>query len=376
MTRTLGLFLAAAVVLLAALPATASAQSRTVVDVAGRTVTLPEQVDRIVLGEGRLVSAIAILDREAPLRRVVGMMGDFAVLDPDGYALWREAYPEIEGIEAVGQVSPDSFSVEKTIALDPDLVVFGLAGHGPGTDHTTVLAQLEAAGIPVIFTDFFLDPLTNTPPSMALLGEALGRHDEAAAFLKANEAARERILTALEGVTERPDVFLENRVGLGLDCCASVGHGVLATMIEAAGGRNMAQPLIPGRTGIVSIEYLLTNQPDVYIGTAIGSRAADGHAAGRIVLGPGVPADLARQSFADALDRTGVRDLDAVRTGRAHAVWHHFFHGPFNVVALHLLAKWIHPEVFADLDPTETLEAVMLRFQPVALHGTYWTDAP
>ncbi len=373
MIRNLNLLLTAAAAFV--MVAFASpADARTVLDLAGRTVTLPETVGRIVLGEGRLVSAIAILDRDAPLRRVVGMMGDFEVLDPDGYALWRAAFPEIERIEAVGQLSPDSFSVEKTIALKPDLAVFGLAGHGPGTDNTTVVAQLEAAGIPVVFVDFFLDPLANTPPSMALLGEALGRQPQAAAFIEAIEAARERVSAKLAGVTERPLVFLENRVGLGQDCCASVGHGVLATMIEAAGGRNLAAPLIPGRIGIVSIEHLLTDQPDIWVGTAIGSRAAEGHANGRIVLGPGVPAALATHSFADTLNRTGVRELSAVRDGRAHALWHHFFHGPFNVVALHLMAKWFHPETFADLDPAETLNEVMLRFQPVGLAGTYWTD--
>ncbi|KJS35238.1 MAG: iron ABC transporter substrate-binding protein [Rhodospirillaceae bacterium BRH_c57] len=375
MLRTLNHVMAAALVglmFVVAIPA----HARTVVDVAGRAVTLPDTVERIVLGEGRLVSAIAILDRDAPLRRVVGMMKDFELLDPDGYALWRHAFPEIERIQAVGQMAPSSFSVERTISLKPDLAIFGLSGHGPGTEDSTAVAQLEAAGIPVIFIDFFLDPLANTSPSMAVLGEALGRADEAAEFIAANDAARARVAAKLAGITERPNVFLENRVGLGQDCCASVGHGVLATIIEAAGGTNMATPLIPGRTGIVSIEYLLTNQPDIYIGSAIGSRAGNGRAAGRIVLGPRVPADLAAESFRATLDRTGVRDLSAVANGRAYALWHHFFHSPFNVVALHLFAKWFHPDAFADLDPAETLATVMLRFQPVALHGTYWTEAP
>lgn len=300
-------------------PSAFAAGERQVTDLAGRTVTLPEGVERIVLGEGRLLSAIAILDHDDPLRRVAGMLDDYRLLDPDGYARWRQAFPGQDDVPVLGQVSASSFSVEKAIAVKPDLAIFTVGGHGPGTDASTVIAQLEAAGIPVIFVDFFLDPLTNTPASMALLGEVLGRPKRAQAFNAAFAAARSRVTDALAGVTERPSVFMEIRVGLGQDCCASVGQGALASLIEVAGGRNIAAPLIPGTGGMVSIEHLLTNQPDVYVGTAIGSRSEDGISQGRIVLGPGVPADMAASSFAATLDRVGIRNLDAVRAGRAHA---------------------------------------------------------
>jgi iron complex transport system substrate-binding protein len=94
----------------------------------------------------------------------------------------------------------------------------------------------------------------------------------------------------------------------------------------------------------------------------------------RIALGAGVPADVARRSLEHVLQRPKIASLRAVREGRAHAVWHHFYNSPFNVVAVQAMAKWLHPDLFADLDPRRTQEEMYRRFQPIALQGEYWTS--
>ncbi len=62
-----------------------------------------------------------------------------------------------------------------------------------------------------------------------------------------------------------------------------------------------------------------------------------------------------------------------MRDGRAYAIWHHFFHSPFNVVAVQAMAKWFHPQEFADVDPEATWRDFMTRFQPFRSEGAYWT---
>ncbi len=348
------------------------ARALEVVDLAGRTVTVPPRIERIVLGEGRFLPVLAILERDDPLRRVAATMGEFPLLDPGGYAQWLAGFPRLAEIPQVGKASPDTFSAERTIGLAPDLAIFGLAGHGPGPQAVELVRQLEAAGTTVVFVDFFLDPLVNTPRSVALLGKVLGREQEAAAFVAAYEAAFRQVTDRLARATKRPLVFLENRVGLQEDCCASVGEGVIGRVIEQAGGRNLAAKRITGYSGTISLEYLLTNQPDVYVGTAIGSASTAQKAPRRIAMGPGVSADLARTTLANSLARPGIAHLRAVQTGRAYGLWHHFFHSPFNVVALQVLAKWFHPDLFADLDPAATHRDMVARFQPIPLDGTYW----
>ncbi|MEY4561097.1 MAG: hypothetical protein RLZZ618_374, partial [Pseudomonadota bacterium] len=43
------------------------------------------------------------------------------------------------------------------------------------------------------------------------------------------------------------------------------------------------------------------------------------------------------------------------------------------VVAVQAMAKWLHPTLFADLDPRQTLQEMHTRFQPIELQGEYWT---
>lgn len=345
------------------------------VDLAGRSIQAPPKVERVILGEGRALSVMAILDRGAPLSRVVGMMGDFPLLDAAGHAKWRQRFPALDDVAILGKVAADSFSVEQAIALKPDLAIFSMAGHGPAPRDAEIIRQLEAAGIAVVFVDFFFDPLVNTPKSMELLGVLLDRQAQAAQFNRVYAAELAKVSGRLDKVKSRPLVFIENRVGLQPDCCASIGNGILGKMVEAAGGRNLARDLIPGYAGMISLEYLLTHQPDIYLGTAVGNLETAKTAPERVVMGHDVPAGLARQSLTQALTRPGISSLDAVRRHRAHALWHHFVHSPFNVVAVQAMAKWFHPEVFADLDPAATLKTMTATFQPMELTGTFWADA-
>jgi iron complex transport system substrate-binding protein len=350
--------------------------ARVVVDVAGREVTVGDRVERIILGEGRMLPALGILEGDQVLDRVVGMMGEFSSLDPDGFAAWKGAFPVIEDIPLLGRASSDTFSAEQAIALAPDLAILGMAGHGPGPKEQALIDRFAEAGIPVIFIDFFLDALGNTPKSMTLLGRVLGREAEAKAFVDAHGAILETVRTRVTSTDERPVVFLDGWVGLRDECCSSVGRGVIEDLITAAGGENLASRLIPGEVGLVNPELLLANQPEVYVGTAIGNRMTLETDPDRIVLGPGIDTDLARKTFAAALEKPFVSDLTAVRAGRAHAFWHHYLHTPFNILVLQALAKWTHPDLFADIDPDASGRAFMARFSPVDLGGQYWVDAP
>lgn len=351
-----------------------AAAARDVVDLAGRRVTVPDKVERIVLGEGRMLIALGILRPENPLDGVVGMMGEYPLLDPAGFALWRQHFPAVDKIPAVGKASGDTFNAEAAIALKPDVAIFALAGHGPSPKAEALVERLEEAGVAVIFIDFFHDPLADTTRSVRLLGEVLAREDRADAFAKAYDAALAAVDAGVAKTADRPLVFLENRVGLGADCCASVGNAVIGELIDRAGGHNLGSDLIPGNSGLVSLEYLLSHQPDYYVGTAIGNPTSRASQPARIQAGPGVTPEQAKASLESSLKRTGIAQLDAVREGRAFAIWHHFFHSPFNVVAVQAMAKAFHPQEFADLDPDATLADFMSRFQPFVAEGTYWTS--
>ncbi len=370
----LKILLAGGLILLSGLPAPA-AERITVTDLAGRQVTLTVPVKTMILGEGRFVPTLAILDPSDPSERIVGMMGDFERFDPASFAQYVKAFPRIKDIPQIGHGSAESFSLEKSISVRPDVAIFGLgSGHGPGARHKAILDRLAAAGVPVVVVDFRFEPLINTPKSLELLGRIMGREAEARAFNDFYAAELKRVADGLKGVTDKPRVFIEIHVGGRDDCCATMNEGMMGRFVEWAGGDNIAKGKVPGAYGLLNPEYLLVAQPDVYMGTAIGAAGVKYPKPGRIILGPGTDGRTARASLVQATARRTISGLTAVQSGRAHAIWHNFYNTPLNVAAVQAMAKWIHPNLFTDLNPQKTLETLFEKFQPVPLDGAYWVS--
>lgn len=356
--------------LLLAWPAVAAS----VVDLAGREVSIPDRVERIILGEGRLLPALAVLEGEALTERLVGMPQDYQLVDPQGYRQFVEALPGLAEVPVIGQGSADTFSLEQVLTLRPDLAIFSVAGHGPDSSRSGLVEQLQRAGVTVLFVDFRQQPLLNTPRSIELLGRALGREQRAEAFTRRYQAELAKVSERLPTTQPRPSVFIHSRAGRADGCCESMVNGMLADLLEAAGGDNVANGLLPGDSGMLNLELLLSQPPQHYIASAIGAAGLRDADAGYVVLGPGVNPGQARASLQGVTGRYGLPALAPVREGRVHAIWHSFYNSPFNVVAVQVFARWLYPEQFADLDPGQTLAEFYAEFQPQVLDGTYWID--
>ncbi|KJE37197.1 Fe3+-hydroxamate ABC transporter substrate-binding protein [Thalassospira sp. HJ] len=353
----------------------------TLTDVSGREVTVEVPVKHMILGEGRFLPSIGILDPENPVRWIAGMMGEFKSLDPASFAQYQNKFPEIDDIPLIGRRNEETFSVEKAVTVEPDVAIFGMSGgHGPGSTSHEVLSVMGAAHIPVVMIDFRAKPFENTPKSIRLLGKLMGKEEQAEAFVKFYEENLSKVTSRASEITEKPSVFLESRVGLAENCCEAMGNEMIGKFVTLAGGDNIFGDTIPGVISQVSVEQVIVTDPDVYITTAIGSAGLDSETnARRIVLGANTSADQARASLAHSMERTGLPLLSAVRSKQVYSVWHHIYNNPINVFALQAKAKWLHPDIYADLDPDAELAAFFERFQAVDLDGVYWVglnDAP
>lgn len=357
----------AATALSCALP---GAQARQVTDLAGREVTVPDHPKRVLLGEGRFVFAMALLDRQNPVGRVVGWQGELKQQDPYSWSQLVKRYPKAADVPLIGKTSEASVSPEKIVSLKPDVAVFSLSGHGPGRNNPMITA-LQEAGIPIVFIDFRQHPVQNTVASMRILGQALDRQAEADAYIAFYEASLARVRQVVDPVpaAERPRVFVEMLAGVWPACCHSTGNGSFGDLLQAAGGVNVAAPVLPGAIGDVSLEFLLDAKPDVYIAT--GSRSEPGRPG--LLVGPGAAAGVSADSLDTLLARDGIRDLAAVKQHRAYGIWHAFYNSPYNVVAIEAMAKWFYPDRAATLDPQATLKTLYSTFLDVDDAGTYWT---
>ncbi|BDH45174.1 iron ABC transporter substrate-binding protein [Salmonella enterica subsp. enterica serovar Choleraesuis] len=351
----------------AALPTHAAVT--TVTDVVGREVQVPQKVERILLGEGRLFYALALLEGQQPLARIAGWQGDFRRLDTQTYAQYKARFPQIDDIPLIGNTTADSISPEKVLTLQPDIAIFGLSGHGPGR-HSELVGQLEKAGVPVVFVDFRTAPLKNTIPSMQVLGKALHREQQAERFISFYQQQLKKVTDITQNIPEasKPSVFIELRAASMEECCGSAGKGNMGDFIDLAGGRNIARDLLPGPLGTVNLEKVLAVDPDIYI--ASGAKAPG--ATPGVMLGAAVSYKQAQDSLKSVLERSGIKELSAVKQQRAYGLWHSFYNSPYNILAIQALAGWFYPEKFSGLDPKQTERDMYQQFLAVEPTGTYW----
>ena len=144
---------------------------------------------------------------------------------------------------------------------------------------------------------------------------------------------------------------------------------MLGPFVEAAGGINIADAVAPGPTSLHTEEFLLAAQPDVWIGTASGTR--DEYIAGKspVALGYLMTPQDSNQSLRTYINSSSLVGLTATDRGRVHAIWHGFYNSPLNIIALNYFAYWLHPSLFADRHPHELAEALAREFLPYDLTG-------
>ncbi len=343
------------------------AKAKEIVDVLGRKVEVKENVERIVLGESRLSHLLALLDRDNPFQRIVGWQNDLRKLDPHTFEAFTKKFPAVADIPLIGQASEVSVNVESILTLKPDLVIFSVAGEGPKA-HSPIADTLADAGIPVVYVDFRVSPVENTPKSVALIGEAIGRQAEAKEFADFYAEHLNRITSRVSNLTDdqKPTVFAELLGGVWQAPGHTTGKGGIGQFIATVGGRNIATDLVPGAIGDVSVEYVLKADPDVYVVT--GNREPG------LALGAGVDKAAAGVSLQKVLSRPEFKELRAVKDQHAYGLWHDYYNSPYNILAIEALAKWIHPDLFKDIDPASTEKELAQSLIRISNTGTYWIE--
>ncbi|MGQ4877266.1 ABC transporter substrate-binding protein [Billgrantia sp. LNSP4103-1] len=351
------------------------AEQITVTDIAGREVTLEVPVKRMILGEGRQVYLLGALQPEAPFAGVVGWREDFSQADPDSYARYAAKFPELEALPTFGGFKDGTFDVEQAASLTPDVILMNLEARA-ATEDAAYDEKLAELGIPIVYVDFREDPLRHTIPSMRLLGQLLGEEEDAEAFVEFSEAQMARVTQVIEsGIEddERPRVFVDRAGGYSDDCCMSFGPGNFGEYVELAGGANIARDIIPTTFGTLNPEQIIAANPEHVVVTG-GNWEAYVPGGAWVGVGPGADLDSARAKLAALTDRTAMTGIDAVENDDVHAIWHQFYNNPYYFVAVQQLAKWFHPELFADLDPEATMKELHERFLPVDYEPGYWVS--
>ncbi|MBH0238347.1 ABC transporter substrate-binding protein [Methylobrevis albus] len=337
----------------------------TVTDLAGRSVTIAAPPQRIVLAEGLQLLSLALVAPD-PTARLALIGRDLAGFDPGLAGMLGRAFP---GLADVPTISDDGagLPLETVLSARPDLVIFSL-WQKPRVEPQ--LAEFEALGIPVVFIDFFVAPVENTPASLRLLGAVMGTPERAEAYVGFYEAhlaeVRRRIAAS---ATPAPSVFIHAYPGTWA-CCWSAGKAGFGEFVEIAGGRNIGAELFPSELGgTLAPEFVLAANPAVYVATGLSSTGGEG-----LEIGADVAAEAARAGLGRVAALPVIADLGAVQAGRVHGLWNFFNGSPLNILAVEALAGWFHPEAMRGVDPADTLAEINRRFAAAPITGSFWSS--
>ncbi|MET3600814.1 ABC transporter substrate-binding protein [Martelella mangrovi] len=335
-------------------------------DVSGRTVTLDTPAKRLLVDDGRIIFALSFLSDD-PASLIAAWPHDIDRLGRAPYAALEKLSPKIGTLPATGS-NASGMSAEAILSVDPDLVV--LSVYSQFADDRVHL--LERAGVPVIYVDFVTDPLENADNSLLLLGAATGHAAAAQKLVAFRSAHRDAIARRLQqaGRVERPSLFLETHASATGQCCFSPGKAGIGRLVAFAGAENIGNALGNKPFGQLTIEAIFTADPQIYIASG-GAYMKDRDG---LLIGPGFTAEDERQSLDRLLNRPGFNALSAVENGRVHAMDRHLFDPVIDILALELLAKWAHPDLFADLDVDATRTALD-QMTPLGVARGYWRGA-
>ena len=350
--------------LLSPLLALAQTWPVTVKDIDNRTVTIPQEPQRIILQDGRDILTLAMLEPKDPFAKVVAWNNLPKKQDTETWNVLKRKWPEAERILDMKFSDQGNVDLETVISRKPDLMIAQLRAK-PALTQSGVLTQLEALHVPVVFVDYELHPVENTRTSISLLGKVLGQPERAQAYVDFYQQRLDQIHQRLAKAGKKPLVFIEPIAGVaGLDngCCFTHARNGWGGLVEAAGGENIGSALLPGATGTVSVEKIISMNPDYYLMT--GSKRP-GKGTAIIPFGYNVQVNAVQSAFTALLARQGVSSIPAVEKGHTGALYHHFYNNPYNIIAIEALSKIFYPTLFADVDPLADYHLLITRFTQI-----------
>lgn len=309
---------------------TCYASYRQIVDTEGRTVTIPQKIQRAVVLSATCIETIYII---GALNKVVGISRN--MLENPVYA---ELIPGLRNIPVVAQ-SIRTINIERVLSLNPDLIITMGPEHPLGMDRKTI-KRLEELGVPVILIN--LDSLDENYYSIKLMGYVFGNTDRAEELIQYMKHIIKDIQQKVKPFTTRKVKALY--VSGDKPNYIAGGYWGKQDIIVLAGGCNVANKIKHFMT-TVSFEQINIWNPDVI---TISSQA--------------------KYSVGDVLKSPHLQRVSAIRKKR---VYKH----PYHVAGLFtpripLLLAWHAAHFYPELkiDWIRITDAFLKKFYGVAYH--------
>lgn len=322
--------------------------AETFLDDAGRTVEIDVPVERAVVFNRYAVEFVRAL---GAVDKVVGIDAS-TFRDPPYWPEFTEA-----DIVGQGQTAPN---YEAIVAADPDVVIIPRNGV-----YDEAIRQLEPFGIPVIVLTAW-DTLQHVE-NVTAVGQIFGVEGNAAGLNAFYTDYMDLLAERLEGVEPRR-VYLEEVRDYVTVTPGSGWHD----MIEAGGGVNIFgdidianEPSSRGNENSFTIdpEEIIARSPDVVVKLQPGSYES-------------IPRERYAEGWAALTAREDILGTPAGENGEIHLVNYYHAGGSSKVIGALQIAKWLHPELFEDIEPEDAMREWIEAYQGLPYHAgmTYRGD--
>lgn len=310
----------------------ASKYPMTITDSAGREITIPMPVERIIVLNSDAAEAVAIL---GCTDKIVGVSD--TVKNKEYY------FPELKDRQFVGKWNDPDYEIMAEIAkkgdkIVPDILVIAYTSPGKPYGVEEVDKKLSPFGINVVGFDLY------KPESMIseilALGRILGREEEAERYAEWYERVKADVERAVEN-TDVPKVYAESTSKGGAYTTHGPGSGV-DQLISIARGRNIANDL-QGAYPVVDWEWVISENPDVII-KKVSYTDRTPYPFGW-EKAPSVDSVKLEGIRNEIIGRSGSENINAVKKNRVYLMNWEITAGLDDVVGLAYMAKILHPEI-------------------------------
>ncbi|WP_374712189.1 ABC transporter substrate-binding protein [Symbiobacterium terraclitae] len=286
--------------------------TRTIVDQAGRTVTIPAEVNRVITTWRP--STLLVIS--------AGGRDKIAGVDTSSQKseFLTKVFPGITDLPGVG--NKKGLNVEQMVAVKPDVVFIW---HGADTEP--VIQQLESQGIPVVV--LIPESLEQMKEAVTLLGEIMGTQEQARKMIAYYD---DTLAMLKEKVGSIPEAEKLRVYMVGSSGVFSTVPGTMYQhfIIESAGGINVGAEL-QGGFSEVSAEQVVAWNPDVIVAVQYCDCTTE-----------------------EILTNPQLQTVKAVQDGRVYMFPHSMdpwdYPEPRSILGMLWLAHTLYPERMADVD--------------------------
>ncbi|MBJ7553904.1 ABC transporter substrate-binding protein [Marinomonas spartinae] len=337
------------------------AQTTTITDVLGRHVTFDAPAKRVIVGF--YPEDYMAIGTEAAYDHVVGMSRYIWEARKANWDMYVKHRPSLAKIPAIGRVDTKTFSVEKVISLNPDLIMLAAWQYKALGDD---VKRLENAGIPVVVVDYNAETLKRHVLSTKIIGVITGQQKRAEEIANQYAHTIHMIENRLAKANlPKPKVYTEFGASGVNDIGYTFGKNMWGAISTIAGGDNIAAPYVEW-WGKMNPEQIIASNPDVIVITGYEVGKSDG-----MLMGQGISKKVAQERLAGFKNRTGWSTISAVKNNRMYGAYHGACRTILDGPMFEFYAKALYPKLFSDLNPQQDYINFYKKYLPVVPKGTF-----